>query len=164
MATPDYPESANSSLLSIRGRCPRSAFLLRYIPGMLLVYILKFTAEVLTGKWSVLIEGVPMLSTLKVHLLLRILIFLLSVILLGPLVIRRLHDVGFSAAFYIIGASGRLLSLALPLIWVIYDLPAFAPVLILTICIAWGWLFSLIYFCLCLLPSQAGSNDYGTSP
>ncbi len=135
---------------SLHGRCGRLRFVCIYFPCMFGLRLL--TVALLSPYVTVEIPEYYLLS------------FLLSVVLLGPLVIRRLHDVGFSAAFYAAGASGRLVSLALPLLNTVILLPDYPLLLISTICTVWGWLCTLVYLSICLLPSQKGSNVYGPCP
>lgn len=135
---------------SLHGRCGRLRFFCIYFPGMLGLRLL--TVAFLSPCITVEMPAYYLLS------------FLLSVVLLGPLVIRRLHDVGFSAAFYAAGAAGRLVSLALPLLNTVLPLPDYPLLLISTICTVWGWLCTLVYLGICLLPSQKGCNVYGSCP
>lgn len=144
----------HSGWFSLKGRCSRRRFIATYFP-------------IMTGLW--LLNRAPLMmlyppgffAPLHDAQVVNLLFFLSSVLLLGPIVIRRLHDVGFSAAFYLFGASGRCITLAFPLFFSIQIPPNQFLLLLITISSVWGWLCTLIYLAICLLPSQSGSNDYG---
>ena len=123
----------HSGWFSLKGRCSRRRFIATYFP-------------IMTGLW--LLKRAPLMmmyppgfsAPLHDAQVVNLLFFLSSVLLLGPIVIRRLHDVGFSAAFYLLGASGRCITLAFPLLFSIQIPPNQFLLLLITISSVWGWL------------------------
>lgn len=150
------PPPVTPDWFSLKGRCSRGRFVITYFPVMFILWVIKNVLMMMwypPGSWAADNE-IPLFDLLS---------FLASVLLLGPVVIRRMHDVGFSAAFYLAGAGGRTITLALPLFYIIQPPPNQILLTLITISSVWGWLCTLIYLAICLLPSQSGSNDYGPS-